>query len=126
MEKSNSAKTRGFLLLEVMIAMAILGVAVAVILQSLSYCARITGLTSSMAEAVLLGRDKLQELEFAQANNALIAGTVNTAKEKFFCDYSLTEIDQAPKFYKLNLEIYWNKRGQRQEIVLNSYLKSFK
>lgn len=125
MAKLRSLSNRGFSLLEVIIAVGVLAVAITVILQSLSYSARITGLSGDINAAVLLARDKLQELEFAQARGELTAGKVSGLKNKFSWSYNLSEINQNSKLYKVDCEISWSRMDQEQDIRFASDLKNY-
>jgi len=111
--------------LEVIIAVGILAVVIVIILQSLSYSARIAGLSADFTEGVLLARDRLQELEFAQNRGELVSGAVTGTKNKFSWNYDLVETDQNAKLYKVNLTINWSRLGQRQNIRFSSVLKNY-
>ncbi|MCX5712170.1 MAG: type II secretion system protein [Candidatus Omnitrophica bacterium] len=125
MAKSRSNSNSGFSLLEVIIAVGILSVAITVILQSLSYSARITGLNGDISEAVLLARDKLQELEFAQGRGGLSAGIVSGVKNKFSWSYDLVETDAVSRSFKADFEVNWDRMNQRQSIRFSSDLRNY-
>ncbi len=126
MAKLRSIKNKGFSLLEVIIAVGVLAVAIVIILQSLSYSARIAGLSADFTDAVLLAKDKLQELEFAQERGELtVGGMPSGTKNKFSWSYNLTEIDQDSKLYKLVFKINWSRMNQGQDIHFSSNLKNY-
>lgn len=116
-------KIKAFSLLEVIITVAILSTGIVVILQALCFCARVTGLSCDITNAVFLAEDKLQELEFKESNNKLAEGQQESdKKDKFAWNYTIgSEPDS--KLYKLDLDITWQRLNRQERLSLNTYLR---
>ena len=122
MESSYSLKNKAFSLLELVIAVAILSIGIVVILQAFSFSARITGLSCDIINAVFLGEDKIQELEFKERQNLIKEEMMKDKKDKFEWEYSLI-LDPTINLYRLNLDISWQRLNAKQDLNLNTYLK---
>ncbi len=125
MAKLRCRNSRGFSLLEVIISVGVLAIALVVILQSLSYSARITGLSFDIGEAVLLAKDKMQELEFAQGRGLLLPGMSTGTRGKFSWNYNLSELDAQTQIFKADFEIYWGRMNQLRDIRFSANLKNY-
>lgn len=122
-----SLKNSAFSLLELIISVAILSIGITVILQALSFSARITGLSGDIINAVFLAQDQLQELEFKERKNLISSEPkeVNDKKDKFIWNYTLN-FDTALNLYKLDFKISWQRMHREETINLNTYLKNLK
>lgn len=113
----------GFSLLELIIASAILAVGITVVLQALSYSARIAGLSNDMAKAVFLAKDKMQELEFREAQGNLSAAPYDSGKQdKFNWEYTNT-LDTDLELYRLDFDVTWQRKDRDEKISLNTYFR---
>lgn len=118
----NYRKTKGFSLLELVIAVAILSAGITVILQALSFSAGVTGLTRDIIEAVFLAEDKIQQLEFKEKQKQTSKERVMDKSGKFEWGYD-SELDTSLNLYRLNLKVSWQRLNRKEEIDLNTYLR---
>jgi len=121
------AKNRAFSLLELIIGVGILSVGLVMVLQALSFSARVTGLVCDMTRAVFLTKDLIGELEFEEKQNLIKEKAVKDKKDKFDWEYS---IELSPdltlpdlKIYKLDFNITWHRLNREEKIGLNTYLR---
>lgn len=117
-------KSKGFLLIELIVSVAVLSVGILMVLQALAFSARITGLFSDSITAVFLSEDKLQDLEFKE-RRGLIANEPkegNYTKGKFDWEYKL-DLDPDLELYKLNFVINWQRKNRKEQLQLNTYLR---
>jgi hypothetical protein len=106
------------------VAIAILSVGIILVLEALSFSARVTGLSGDIINASFLAEDKMQELDFKEKNGFISKEPelVKDKSDKFNWKYTL-EFDSDLNLYKLNFDVTWT-RGNRQEILnLNTYLR---
>lgn len=112
----------GFSLLELIIGIAILSIGIVVILQALSFSARIAGLSRDIIDAVFLAEDKIQELEFKERQNLIINEIVRDKKGKFEWGYEVN-LDSAVNLHRLSLDIGWQKLNRKEELKFNTLLR---
>jgi general secretion pathway protein I len=112
---------RGFTLLEVMVALAIMAGVVLTILSSVNYHLSLTGRNQEEAAAVLLARVKIEELELLSSKD------LAQAKEGTFTpewpDYSWkAEISPlpVPLLKKLTVTVTWG--AERRTLSLDTYV----
>lgn len=118
-----SLKNKAFSLLELIIAVAILSVGITVVLQALSFSTRATGLSCDIISAVLLGKDKLQELEFKkEKQNLTDLGPQEGNLTKFYWNYALNP-DPALNLSILDFNITWQRLNRKENLSLNTYLR---
>ena len=124
MELRSYPRNNAFSLLELIVAIGILSAGIIVILQALSFSARITGLCADITRAVFLAEDKMQELEFREKINLISkeAQEREGTEERFKWHHTL-KLEPDVSLYKLNLDIAWQRMGREQRINLNTYLK---
>ncbi len=119
-----NSKPTAFSLVELVISIAILSVGITVVLQALSFSARMSGLSCDIINAVFLAEDKLQELEFKEKQNLIDKqpSEIKDKSSKFDWSYLLTP---DPKFNlnKLLFDISWQAANRKEELVLNTYLR---
>jgi len=117
-------KNKAVSLLELLITIAILAIGITVILQAISFSARVTGLANDMQRAVYLATDKLQELEFKESQGLIIKEPpqVEGVEGKFNWKYGLA-LDTNLNLFKLNLAIDWKRMSRKEEISINTYLR---
>ena len=117
-------KNKGFSLLEVIIMIAILSTGIVVILQALSFSARVTGLSCDMTNAVFLAQDLIQELEFKEKRQEISAEEKTGKKNKFVWNYAIINLEPDLKLYKLDLDVVWQRLNREERLDLNTYLKN--
>jgi general secretion pathway protein I len=128
-------KHRGFTLLEMLVASAIMGIAVVGLLSNLSTSMRNVSRLADYDRAVVLARAKMDELLLDRR-----LGTLDTAEGSF--DAALTGGEPAgwrarvtpfdvppgarngtPILQRLELEIWWTSGGHRRTLSLEGYRK---
>lgn len=118
-----TVKNKGFSLLEVIIAVAILSSGIMVVLQAFSFCAHLTGLFCDITNAVFLAEDKLQELEFnlgkQNITDLLKAGI---ARDKFNWSWDIAPYPESNLLHRVNFNITWHRLNNRENINITTYL----
>ncbi|KPK98753.1 MAG: hypothetical protein AMJ95_02590 [Omnitrophica WOR_2 bacterium SM23_72] len=122
MASKYSTKNRGFSLLELIMAVAILSAGIVVVLQALSFCAQATGLSCDIISAVFLAEDKLQELEFQEAQGALRETFDKGDSGRFGWARSVIWIEDL-NLYKTDIKISWQRQGRSQALEASTYLR---
>lgn len=125
-----SGKTKGFSLLELIIAIAILSVGIVTVLEALSFTSRAAGLACDIIKASFLAEDKIQELGFKETQKLVISLPPEDSKEegKFLWKYTLTpdtllSIPNVVGLYKLDFNIAWQKAAKERNLILSAYLR---
>lgn len=116
-------KSNGFSLLEVVVAVAILSIGITVVLQALSYSARVTGISCDMVKAAFLAEDKLQELELKEKYGLITENqTAQDLQDKFRWDYTFS-LNQDLKLYRLDFSINWQRLNRQEGFDITSYFR---
>ncbi|MCM8780834.1 MAG: prepilin-type N-terminal cleavage/methylation domain-containing protein [Candidatus Omnitrophica bacterium] len=114
---------RGFSLLEVTIMVAILAIGTTVVLQTISFSARMAGVSADVCEAIFLAEDIIQDLEFKEKKSLIREESVSDRKEKFDYRYSIASTE--PGMFKFNLDIHWQRLNRTAGLKLKGYLKNY-
>ncbi len=116
---------RAFSLLELIIAVGVLSLGITVVLQALSYSGRVAGISGDMINAVFLGEDIMQDLEFKEKNNLINKepAMVQDKLDKFTWQYTLEQDKDLTLLYRLGLDITWQRANRQESLSLNSYLR---
>lgn len=119
-----SRSNKAFSLLELIISIAILSTGIVIILQALSFSARVTGLSCDIVNAVLLAEDKLQDFEFKEKHNLLTKEPNAAAGEadKFKWQYTLSPVSGLA-LSKLDLRFRWQRAKKEENLDLSTYLR---
>ena len=117
-------KNNAFSLLELIITVAILSIGIIIVLEALSYSARMAGLSCDIIDAVLLAEDKMQELEFKEKQGLINKEPrdIRAKFEGFDWKYTLN-LDPDLNLYKLNFEIKWLRANREEGLDLSTYLR---
>jgi len=124
-----SGKIKGFSLLELIIAIAILSIGIVTVLEALSFSARAAGLACDTIKASFLVEDKIQELGFQENRKLIVSLPPETGAEegKFRWKYTLTPdtLLSIPDvtLYKLDFDIGWQKAAKKRNLSLVAYLR---
>jgi prepilin-type N-terminal cleavage/methylation domain-containing protein len=113
-----------FSLLELLISIAILSSGIVIILQGFSFSTRSAALSCEVLQAVLLAKDKLQELEFKE-NNSLIAQEnpdSRTTAGKFQLRFQ-KELNTELNLYTSSVDIRWMRSKRQETITFQTYLR---
>lgn len=113
---------KGFSLIELLIAVAVLGVGITTMLQAMGYSARVTGLSGDIVQVLFLTEDKAQELEFKERKGKLTQMEDSSKEGKFAWSYLLVP-DNVLNLYKLDFKASWQRMDRNEELNLLSYLK---
>jgi len=114
-------QNKSFSLLELIVTLGILSAGIVTVLQAFAFSARITGLSCDMVEAVFLGEDKIQELEFNESQD-LIKNTPQDGRgtqDKFEWVYTLTP-DPNLKLYWLDFTVSWTRARRNEGLDINT------
>ena len=115
--------------MELIIAVAILSIGIVMVLQAFSFCARVTGLSCDYINAVFLGEDKLQELEFNVSQKLIDLDKELTKtgveNDKFNWEYQLLDLKPGLNLYKLNFQISWERLNRNEILNVNTYLRKW-
>lgn len=116
---------KGFTLVEVLIAVAILATGITVVMQSLSYSARIASIATDTTRAVFLAEDQLQKIEFYENLRQLgsIPASFNDKLGKFEFKYTLTPSTALSGASVLDYNISWLSRARTDNIDIKTYIK---
>ena len=122
--RRNKRAKRAFTLLELVVAIALLSIGLATIIQAFSFSAKAAGLSGDVTRAVLLAQDKLQGWEFKEKQGWLSqeAPQAQGTNGKFQWA-SVINFDNDLKMFKLNLTISWLRAERKEEFNLVTYLR---
>ncbi|MDD5729677.1 MAG: type II secretion system protein [Candidatus Omnitrophica bacterium] len=117
-------RTKGFSLVELVIAVAILSIGIIFVLQAFSFSIKATAVSCDMMEAAACAKDILQELQFKETGKLIQKepNTVKNSKGKFSWVYKL-DLDNDTNLYKLNLNITWQTQKRNESLSVNTLLK---
>lgn len=123
-------RNKGFSLLELIIAIAILAIGIVVILEAMSFSVRAAGVSCDITNAAFLAEDKIQELEFKERQNLISLLPDNLAGQegnKFKWHYLLAPQEALSSdklvLYKLDFNLTWQGQLKERVLNLNTYLK---
>lgn len=127
--------SRGFTLIEVLVALVILGIGIASVLTAYSGSLRLMHSGRDHAVAALLARSKLDEtLASNNANidqgdaeeryNGTLFGYRITTTPVTLVDKGLSEkLPSAPTLEEIRVEVFWGEKDKQQQYTLVSYRK---
>lgn len=115
---------KAFSLLEIVVAVGILSVGIVSVMQAFSFSAKAAGLSGEIVRAEFLAQDKMQEWEFKESRGWLAQEPPQAqgVSGKFQWKYDLN-FDNSLQLYKLNLGIFWQRSGRKEEISIDTYLR---
>ncbi|MDY0189485.1 MAG: prepilin-type N-terminal cleavage/methylation domain-containing protein [Desulfuromonas sp.] len=116
---------RGFTLLEVMIALAVIGIALVTCLGLANSCVRSHAEIQRITTATMLAQNKMAELETAASNNNIdsieLTGTWDQPYSQYswqvvFSDTPVTGVQQ------VNVAILWGEQKNNESVSIDSFL----
>lgn len=115
---------RGFSMLELVIAIAVISISLVTALEAFSYSTNIAKLSGELENALFFAEDKLQELESKEQKKRLTQSPLagSDFSGKFQRSYSLSKIAEQD-IYRLDLEVSWARSKGREKINAATYLK---
>ena len=108
-------KSKGFLLLEVMVSVSILSLGVLLILNSFIRPMRAMEFSKDYFRAGLLLDQKVFELYNSDIQEGCSKGAFSGFNEKFFW-----EMDVSKK--EINLKVFWNEKDKEGDLTVLAYL----
>jgi len=112
---------KGFSLLELLVAIAILSAGILVVLQAAGHCARLAGISKDTLSALLLAEDKLQELQYKERSAQLTETAGSGINGKYAWSYDL-EFNPSLNLYQCSLNMSWEKAGRDEKLAVNTFL----
>ncbi|MFH1458641.1 MAG: prepilin-type N-terminal cleavage/methylation domain-containing protein [Candidatus Omnitrophota bacterium] len=122
MASKYSRRNKGFSLLELIMAIAILSAGIVVVLQAFSFSAQATALSCDIINAVFLAEDKMQELEFQEAQGSLKEEFTKGGSDRLSWERSVI-LDQDLDLYKTDIRINWQRQGRKQALEIATFLR---
>ena len=117
----SSPKNKGFSLLEVIIAVAILSTGIVLILQALAYSGRVAAISCDYVRAVFLAEDKMEEIKFKFKNQILKPGASDTGEvDAFKWSYQISKVEDWQELCGLDVGITWERANRAEELTLHT------
>ncbi|MCK4948289.1 MAG: prepilin-type N-terminal cleavage/methylation domain-containing protein [Candidatus Aureabacteria bacterium] len=133
-EKLKVWTKKGFTLLEVMVAVAILSLGLIIAIQSFSVSLRIAETSLNLSKAALLAQRKLSEIELEGFSfESLNSGDFGENYPDFGWETDITPVElkeplieagleDMPVLYQVAITIFWQERGKRRDLTFTTYL----
>ena len=121
---SLKANNLGISLLEVIIAIAILSVGIVAVMEAIVFSTGAAGLSCDVVSAVFLAEDKLQELEYKEANS-LISNEPEESegtRDKFSWKRTL-KLDPGVGLYVMDMEMRWKTKSRQESFGVETYFR---
>jgi len=103
-------------------AIAILSAGIVVVLQAFSFSAQATALSCDIINAVFLAEDKMQELEFQEAQGSLKEEFTKGGSGRLSWERSVI-LDQDLDLYKTDIRINWQRQRRKQALEIATFLR---
>ncbi len=128
MLKTGNRKRRGFTLIEVMVAVAVLSFGLVmvyqsffIVLNSFNYCADSLAIAVWMDEKIWQAQDSI--MRTGGLDNNPEQGEITARSKKFNWELSSTVLDQAANLSAVNLEITWKEGKRNVKVSRSGYAK---
>jgi prepilin-type N-terminal cleavage/methylation domain-containing protein len=118
------ANNKGFSLLELIISIAILSVGIVVVMEAIVFSTGAAGLSCDVVSAVFLAGDKLQELEYKEANSFILNEPEDSegTQDKFSWKRTL-KLDPGVGLYALDMELKWKTKSRQESFGVQTYFR---
>lgn len=114
-------KSKGFILLEMMISVTILSIGLVLILSSFARSIRVKEFSEDYFRAGLLLEEKIYELNNTDIEEGLSEGVFDNFGNRF--SWNLTVVKSKEEdLAEINLEVSWTKGNKRQSMPIFTYL----
>ena len=122
-----TGKNRGFTLIEIMISIAILSVGLIFVLQGLTQCLNILGISRDNLEASLLAEEKMTEVEIAAKQDKGTfskdaSGEAQSGNIEFKWQIQLTPDGEYEDLNEALDTVYWTEGRRSGASVFRTYL----
>ena len=117
---------RGFTLLEVMIALAIIGIALVTLLGLETRTIQLAERQQRVTQATLLAQEKMTEIEIGEQSRSVL-GESEELFESPFDLYRLSvtsEPTPLPAIEMVTVTVAWGKAGSTEQVELTSFLET--
>lgn len=114
-------KSKGFLLLEIMVSVSILSFGVLLILNSFVRPIRAMELSMDYFRAGLLVEEKMSELYNSGVKNGIMKGEFSGFDSRFFWALDISDLEGG--FYReINLKVYWRNKDKEEDLFVSTYI----
>ena len=121
---SIKANNKGFSLLELIVAVAILSAGIVVVMEAIVSSTRAAGLSCDVVSAVFLAEDKLQELEYKETNSMISTEPEESEGEQGKFSWKRTlNLDAGSGLYALDMELKWRAKSWQEKFSVQTYLR---
>ena len=120
MTKHRDRASAGFMLLEVVIAVAVLGIAFATAFELLAVALRSVTTSGDYTEAVILAKQKLEEISLRELRPGSAQGTVGPLY-RWTAEISPEDGEDAQvpaHLFKVHVTVSWTRRGRDRSVEL--------
>ncbi len=114
-------KSKGFLLLEIMISVSILSFGVLLILNSFVRPIRATELSMDYFKAGLLVEEKMSELYNSGVKNGVMKGEFSGFNSRFFWALDVSYLEGG-FCQEINLKVYWRNKDKEEDLSVSTYI----
>lgn len=127
-QRNNKIRRKGFLLLEVILSVLVIGTGVMLIMRSYSTSLRASDTARVMTGACLILEEKLFELDVKGFKDGVQEGEENGACEgqenySWAVDIYAPDEKDAPRISKVDLGVNYKKGGQAKKVAVTTLLK---
>lgn len=115
---------KGIFLLEMIIAIAILSAGIVVVMEAIVFSTRAAGLSCDVVSAVFLAEDKLQELEYKEANSIISNEPEESegSRDKFSWKRTF-KLDPGVGLYVMDMELKWKTKSWQESFGVQTYFR---
>ncbi len=115
-------KSKGFLLLEIMISVSILSFGVLLILDSFVRPLRATELSMDYFKAGLLLEEKMSELyNSGMKDDGIMRGEFSGFDSRFFWAMDISDLESG-FCREISLKVYWRNKNKEEDLSVSTYI----
>lgn len=115
----NKQKSRGFLLLEIMISISVLSIGILLILNSFVNLIRSIELSKDYFKAGLMLEEKLTEVYNSDIEEGLSGGEFSGFDNRFSWDMNVIESEDG-SCKEVSLKVSWRERGKEKDLSVST------
>lgn len=123
-QEQKELNQKAFSLLELIVSVAVLSVGITLVLQAISFSARLTGFSGDLSRAIFISEDVMQDLEFKETKNLLKDEPlqVSGSSDKFNWLY-LVSLQPDLELYALDYSLSWTRSMRKEGLHLVTYFR---